>query len=204
MERVAAAWREVHGRDVIPADIDSMYADFVPIQRAVLQEHATPIPGVREALAAFRARGLAIGTTTGYSRDLINVVEPHAGLDVDCVITSSDVTDGRPAPWMALAAAAQLGVYPMRACVKIGDTLADIDEGRNAGMWSVGITRTGNELGLSEEEERALPVGERAERLAAASERMLAAGAHATVESVADMLPVLDDIEARLARDERP
>lgn len=97
-----------------------------------------------------------------------------------------------------------LGVYPVSACVKVGDTVADIAEGLNAGMWTVGLTRTGNELGLSPAEEAALPRAELERRLLAASERLLAAGAHYTVEGPAELPAVIDSINRIAACGHRP
>ena len=58
---------------------------------------------------------------------------------------------------MCLKNAENLGVFPMEAIVKIGDTLPDVAEGINAGMWTIGLAKTGNEIGLTEEEIDALP-----------------------------------------------
>jgi phosphonoacetaldehyde hydrolase len=86
----------------------------------------------------------------------------------------------------------------------VGDTLVDIAEGLNAGMWTVGITQTGNELGLSEAEVDALPLPELASRLNAASKRLLLAGAHFVVPEVAQLPAIITEINARLARGEKP
>lgn len=105
-------------------------------------------------------RGIRVGSTTGYTREMTSALVAAAaqgGFAPDAVVCADEVPEGRPAPRMALEAARRLNAWPMRACVKIGDTVADIAEGRNAGMWSVGLTRTGNELGLSEAEAAALP-----------------------------------------------
>jgi phosphonoacetaldehyde hydrolase len=105
---------------------------------------------------------------------------------------------------MAITSAMQLGVYPMEACVKVGDTLVDVAEGLNAGMWAVGITKTGNELGLSESEVEALPERELASRLDAASDRFLQADAHFIIPEVAHLPTVITKINERLARGEKP
>lgn len=83
----------------------------------------------------------------------------------------------------------------MAAMVKIGDTPADIEEGRNAGMWAIGITRTGNEVGLTEEEWARLAVEEQERMLRSAEQRLLDAGAHYTAPSVAECEPILEQIE---------
>jgi phosphonoacetaldehyde hydrolase len=105
---------------------------------------------------------------------------------------------------MCLANARNLGVYPMEACVKIGDTLPDIEEGLNAGMWTIGLAKSGNELGLNEEEIAALPADQLQARLGRAYQRMAEVGAHFVVDTIADVLSVIDRIHQQLAAGERP
>jgi phosphonoacetaldehyde hydrolase len=207
MPEVAAAWRERHGRPADADDIDRLYAQFLPLQVATVAHHAKLIPGALDAVAAMRRRGLKIGTTTGYPREVMAVVAAEAaaqGYRPDCIIAAEDAAHGRPSPFPAFAALSQLGVYPVAAVVKIGDTVVDIEEGRNGGMWSVGITTTGNEVGLGEAEWQALCDADRARLATAAADRLLQAGAHYVIQSIADVLPVLDDIEARMGRGEKP
>jgi len=71
-------------------------------------------------------------------------------------------------------------------------------------MWTIGLTRTGNELGLNEAEIAALPKAEYDRRMARAYARMYHAGAHYVVDGISDVLPCLDAIEQRLAQGERP
>jgi len=115
-----------------------------------------------------------------------------------------DVSGGRPHPWMCWKLGVDLHVSSMAAAIKIGDTPSDIAEGLNAGMWTIGVTTTGNEVGLSLAEWTALnPVAQSALREVAAA-KLLAAGAHYVVDATADSLPILDEIDGRLARGERP
>jgi phosphonoacetaldehyde hydrolase len=206
-DAVSVRWVERHGRPCTDHDVEEMYAEFVPLQLAAIAARAALIPGAREAVAAFRERGLAVGSTTGYSREMADELAGRAraqGLEIETIVTASDVAQGRPAPWMALQAARRMEVYPMRAIVKIGDTLADIAEGANAGMWTIAVAATGNEVGLGERELAALPQDERAARVAASRARLLAAGAHLVVDGVADVPGVLGELEARLVAGERP
>ena len=87
---------------------------------------------------------------------------------------------------------------------KIGDTPVDIAEGLNAGMWTIGITATGNEVGLSQAEWDALPADEQALREQSAVQRLTGAGAHYTAPSLADCTMLLADIERRIASGEKP
>jgi phosphonoacetaldehyde hydrolase len=115
-----------------------------------------------------------------------------------------DAGAGRPWPWMCFLAAIRLEVYPMAAMVKIGDTPADMEEGRNAGMWTIGITRTGNEIGLTEEEWTRVAEVERERMLRDAERNLMEAGAHYTAPSVPECEAILERIEARLAAGEKP
>lgn len=207
MPRVAEAWVKRHGRACSAHDVDRMYDAFVPLQIKALGSHSTLIPGAADAAARWRERGLAIGSSTGYTRQLMEVVLPEArrqGFEPDAVVCADDVPGGRPHPWMMFENARRLNRYPMSAFVKVDDTLAGIEAGLNAGAWTVGVTMTGNEIGLSESEVKALPTHELESRLAAADKRMRQAGAHYTVQSIANLDEVLDDIESRLRRGDRP
>ena len=105
---------------------------------------------------------------------------------------------------MCYRSAIDLQVFPFSQMVKIGDTPSDVAEGLNAGMWTIGITRTGNEAGLTEGEWSALSASERAAVLQAAAQRLWNAGAHYVAESVSNCLPVLQQISIRIGGNERP
>jgi len=92
----------------------------------------------------------------------------------------------------------------MEACVKIGDTVSDVQEGLNAGAWTIAVVETGNEVGLTEMELRALGGAERQALLREARARLAGVGAHYVIDSIADCDGVLDDIEFRLHEGEAP
>ncbi len=207
MPRVAEAWRKMSGSAPGEADIDALYNAFVPQQLSVIAEYAGLIEGTAEVIAEFRRRGLKIGATTGYNTEMMETLAAEArklGYEPDCSISVSDVPAGRPAPWMALLAAMRLGAYPVSACVKVGDTVPDIDEGLNAGMWSVGVAVSGNEVGLTPAELAVLAPDALAATVARAHEKLAAAGAHYVVDSIAAVPAVLDSIGERLRGGERP
>ena len=201
LPEVAEAWRAAHSRDPADSDIEAMYQELIPLQLAALPAYSTLIPGTLQAAAEFRRRGLGVATTTGYNREMMDVVlremRPQ-GFEPDAAVCVDDVPAGRPEPWMALEAAKRLRAYPPAACVKVGDTVPDVLEGLNAGMWTVALTRTGNALGLTQAESDALPPGELQARLERATTRLRSAGAHFVVESIANVPLVLDEITARL------
>jgi phosphonoacetaldehyde hydrolase len=184
-----------------------MFKDFVPLQLQCLAQYADLIPGTLEAVAEFRRRGLKIGSTTGYMEEMMTILLAEAkrrGYVPDSTVCASQVPAGRPHPFMCLQNAINLQTYPMEAFVKIGDTLPDIEEGLNAGMWTIGLAKTGNEIGLTEEEIAALDPEVRSARLARAYKRMMQTGAHYVVDGIADVVPLLHQINARLASGDRP
>jgi phosphonoacetaldehyde hydrolase len=206
-ESVAAKWQKVHGREPDENDVEGMYADVEPLLVSTVARYADPIPGLSKAIAAFRRDGIGIGSTTGYTTPMMAVLRPEArrrGYIPDSIVCPSDVPAGRPYPWMCYQNAMNLQVYPMEAMVKIGDTVSDIHEGLNAGMWTIGVTKTGNELGMTEAEVASLRPEDLKKRLDAIDERFRKAGAHYVAESIEQCPPLIPAINAHLARGERP
>jgi phosphonoacetaldehyde hydrolase len=207
MPEVAAAWRAAHGNPFQEADIDALYEDFLPLQKSVLREHSEVIAGVPEAVAECRRMGLKIGSSTGYTRELMEIVTERAaqqGYKPDCVLCAEDAPRGRPAPYLLYTAAMLLDVYPLSAMVVVDDTPVGVQAGRNAGCWTVGVTRTGTGVGLSVQEVAALPKDEVHRLCEAVGQKLRAVGAHYTIESAADVAQIIFDIERRLRGGETP
>jgi len=205
--RVSAAWREVYGQAPSEEGVQALFQDFIPRQLSCLERYSDLIPGVAETMARLRERGIKVGTTTGYTRPMLELLVAKAatqGYRPDSNLCPEDVGGGRPMPWMCYENAIRLKVQPLEACVKIGDTVSDVQEGLNAGMWTVAVTVTGNEVGLTEQEWKALDEVERQSRVTEARCRLTAAGAHYVVDSVAACEGVLDEIDSRLREGETP
>jgi len=88
--------------------------------------------------------------------------------------------------------------------VHVGDTLVDVEAGLNGGMWSLGVVRTGNMLGLSRELDEALEERERQRRLENGRAKMRAAGAHFVADTLLDAVGHIEEIGLRLAAGEKP
>ncbi len=207
IESVRRRWQETHGRLPGEEDVDAMFADFVPLQLECLSSYSKLIPGTVEVIAELRSRGIKIGSTSGYLREMmeINLADAKAqGYDPDCTVCAADVPAGRPYPYMCLQNCIQLGVSTVQACIKIDDTVPGVEEGLNAGMWTIGLAVSGNEVGMTLEEWQALSEAEQAEKRSRAYRRMLQGGAHYVVDTIAEVLPCIDEIQARIARGERP
>lgn len=206
LPQVAAQWQQKYGRSPSDADVDSLYDVFTPLNAAVVPDFSDFIPGVLETVAAIRERGLKVGSTTGYNRPIMEIVSDIAargGFVPDNLVCAGDLATGRPTPLMMWRTFADLGICWPATVVKVDDTEVGIEEGLNAGTWTVGVCVSGNAMGLSLGEWQALPDDQKIARRAVAAAKLHGAGAHYVIDSVADLLPVLDDIQQRLARGER-
>ncbi len=207
LSAVRARWHEVHGRPPTEDDVDAMFADFVPLQLECLSEYSKLIPGTLDLVEECRKREMKIGSTTGYLPEMMEINLRDAekqGYVPDSSVSAGQVPAGRPYPFMCLQNMINLQVWPVQACVKVDDTIPGIEEGLNAGMWTVGLAISGNEVGLQLHDWEALAEEEQQVRRELAYRRMNMSGAHYVVDTIADLMPCLDDIEARLARGERP
>jgi phosphonoacetaldehyde hydrolase len=207
MPRIAQCWQQVHGHEPHEEDVDTLYTAFTPKQIAVITDYSALIPGVKETVQALRERGVKIGSCTGFTQEMMQPLLPEVakqGYMPDALVCPEEVGGGRPQPWMCFENMRRLGVYPSEAVVKIGDTPADIQEGLNAGMWTIGLAQTGNEVGLTLDQWYALTPEAHRPLLATAYNRLSQAGAHYVVDSLADVLSILAAIEARLATGEKP
>lgn len=204
---VNQAWQAAYGHPMTVDEIDEMFEEFVPMQMACLEEYAHPIPGVCEAVEELHRMGIKIGSTTGYTYEMMKILAPAAarnGYTPDNWVSATDVPAGRPHPWMMYRNAIDLGLYPLEAYIKIGDTLPDIEEGLNAGAWTIGLSITGNLLGLTETEVKALSADQLNHSRVSIAAKFYQAGAHSVVDSLWDTLPIIEEISARLAQGERP
>lgn len=204
---VTAQWQARYGKPFVDADVDALYEVFTPMNAAVVADFADFIPGAIDVVNTLRAQGLKIGSTTGYNRPIMDIVTPLAaagGYVPDNLVCAGDLAAGRPSPLMMYRCFADLGVWPPSTVVKVDDTGVGIEEGLNAGTWTVGLSVSGNAVGLSLAEWTALDAAQQAQLRSAATDKLQASGAHYVIDSVADLLPVLSDIEARLRKGELP
>lgn len=207
MAAVEGRWHQHVGTTPTVADVDRLYADFLRVDAVNVARHSALIPGALNTINALRTRGIPIGSTTGYPREVMANLAPLAsaqGYEPDHCCTVSDVARGRPWPDMCLVNALALKAPDVRACVVVDDSPSGLAAGRAAGMWAIGIAASGNEVGLSLSDWTALGESEQQRLLLPARKRLEAAGAHFVIDSVADLLPVIDIIEAQLVEGVAP
>ena len=201
MPRIAALWTEKYGSAPTHADAERIYADFEPALMSVLPRHCDLIPGILQTCEYLRAKEIRIGSTTGFTNAMMDVVREGAaqgGYAPDCLQTA-DLNGGfgRPWPYMIFSNVRALGLKNVREVVKVGDTVSDMAEAKNAGVTAVGVCVGSSMIGLDAAAWAALDEKARREEIAEARRRFYEAGADYVIESIGDLPALLEDLEAR-------
>ncbi|MCG7530713.1 phosphonoacetaldehyde hydrolase [Psychrobium sp. MM17-31] len=204
---VDSRWQQQFGASMSDDIVDAIYNTFMPLQKAKVADHATPIDGALATIEWLKAQNIKIGSCSGYPREVMEILVPAAkeqGYEPDCWVASDDTIGSRPGPWMALENVQKLGIKDVANCIKFDDSAPGITEGISAGMWTVGIALTGNAVGLTENEWLALSSEQQAELKRKAYSELYDAGAHYVVDSLDDAIAVVQQISSLRARQMRP
>ncbi|MCL2456714.1 MAG: phosphonoacetaldehyde hydrolase [Defluviitaleaceae bacterium] len=197
-ERLSALWLEKYENAPSGEDIDAIYNKFEPNLFSTLEDYTTPLPGAVEAVKKIREMGIKIGSTTGYTKKMMDIVIPSAkskGYEPDLVVCPEDVGSGRPNPYMIWHNLQRLGVGDIRTVVKIGDTVADMEEGVNAGCICVGVLKGSSLLGLNEEEINSMEKTKLDALLKKTEAEYFSAGANYVISEISDLPALLKEIE---------
>ena len=143
MDRISGLWEEKQGRKWTEQDVQRVYELSESKILEIVHNYAEPKPYVVETVKKLREMGLKIGSTTGYTDEMMALVVPKAaelGYSPDCWF-SPDSTNkkGRPYPYMIFRNMEKLELKDVSRVMKVGDTVSDILEGKNAGLVTVGI-----------------------------------------------------------------
>lgn len=147
--QVGAAFCKAHGRAPGPADVESLYRAVSEAMAGAVLQSADPVPGAAGILDELAAQGVRIGSTTGYPRDVMDALLPHAraqGIAPEIVVCAEEVADPRPGPGQILACLEAFAIADPGRCAKVDDTLAGLQAGRAAGCFSIAVTASGNPL----------------------------------------------------------
>lgn len=199
---LAARWREARGALPAEADLERLYRRLAPAMQAAAAKASRLIPGAADAVAELKGLGIRIGSGTGYTREMMAPILSNAavqGYVPEVVVCAGETPSGRPAPLMTWKALIELDAWPASACVKIDDAPVGIEEGKQAGCWTIGLSASGNGMGLDLDAFLALPEAERRQRIARSAAELEAAGADYVVEDVSQTPSIVRDIARRIA-----
>ena len=202
-------WKGVHGKYPDQSDVDRMFEDFVPMQLDCLRKYTTLLPHVAEVTQKFQKEGIRIGSSTGFVRSMVDILEEDAnkqGYTPDASVAGDEVVNGaRPKPFMVYRNLDLMDVHPIQSVVKVDDTISGVGEALEAGCWGVGIARYSNYMDINSlEEAESIPEQEVQRRLANTREILQKAGAHYVIDTFDELPQVVEDVNQRLSRGERP
>ena len=200
---MSARWRDAKHAAPGEADVARIYAKLEPAMKRAATRTAQLIPGAAETFAELRRLGVRIGSGTGYTREMMSQILPRAaeqGYAPELVVCAGETPSGRPAPLMTWKALIELDAWPASACIKVDDAPVGIEEGKLAGCWTVGISASGNGVGLDRESFLALSPEERRARVAPAEAALRSAGADYVIEDVSHLLPIVHEIAKRISQ----
>ena len=202
-------WAGVHGKAPDQGNVDAMFEDFVPMQLDCLRKYTSLLPGVADVTQAVQKQGIKIGSTTGFIRVMVDILEADAkeqGYVPDASVAGDEVVNGaRPKPFMLYRNLDLLDVHPIQSVIKVDDTLSGVGEALEAGCWGVGIARYSNYMDINSlEEADAMDPADYQIRLEKSRQILRSSGAHYVIDELPEMLDVIADVNARLARGERP
>lgn len=201
LESVSTQFCSLFGRKWTENDVIDMNSKFERHLFASLADYTTPICGVVEVIAELRKEGIKIGSTSGYTKAMMEVVAPEAakkGYQPDNWVTSNNLPAGRPSPYMIYKNMINLAIENPQTVVKVGDTIADIKEGVNAGAWSIGVVLGSSEMGLTQEETENMEKEQLYKQMKDVRNSMLAAGAHYVIDSMEELPFIISIINKKL------
>jgi len=202
-------WHGIHGQYPNQANVDRMFEDFVPLQLDCLRNYTTLLPLVAETTQSLQKQGIKIGSSTGFVRSMVDILEEDAekqGYSPDASVAGDEVINGaRPKPFMVYRNLDLMNVHPIQSVVKVDDTVSGVGEALEAGCWGVGIARYSNYMDMDTlEEAGSLPEEEIQRRLIKTRDILQKAGAHYVIDTFDQLVGVVDDINLRLSRGDRP
>ncbi|MEB7463106.1 phosphonoacetaldehyde hydrolase [Staphylococcus succinus] len=201
MPRIQQLWQHQYGKPHSEADIDNLYRQFETLLMKNLESFTDPLPHVIEVIDALRKKGYVIGSTTGYTKEMMKIVSSAAktkGYMPDNIVTADDVSGfGRPYPYMIFENMRQLELQSVHEVIKVGDTLSDIKEALNSGVTAVGVIKGSSIIGLSESEWINLNNDDKKEIIEEAKQKFLAHGANYVLNDITELPLLLESIQEK-------
>jgi phosphonoacetaldehyde hydrolase len=155
---VAEKWKVTHGRQPdLVKDTKMLFNDFLPMQLKILsdQKFIKPLPGVMKTLQQLKDMGIKIGLTSGFNMEMTQTILDNSK-DIklasyfDAIIPANhtNIKRGRPYPDAVWENMQQMGTENTFECIKVDDTQAGIMEGNAAGVWTLGLSKYNNFVGM--------------------------------------------------------
>ena len=202
-------WNSIKGKYPDQSDVDAMFKDFVPMQLDCLRNYTSLLPGVGQVCKRLQSEGIKIGVSTGFVRSMVDILLEDSikqGFTPDATVAGDEVEHGaRPKPFMVYRNLDLMDLHPIQSVVKVDDTISGIGEALEAGCWGVGVARYSNYMDINTlEQAEQMAEDEINRRLGLTNDILRKSGAHYVIDSMVELPDVIEDINERLARGEKP
>lgn len=208
MPRIQELWKNKYCREFNENDVDNLYSKFEPLLLASLSKYTEPLPEVVNTIEKLKSEGIRIGSTTGYTDSMMDIVVKGAkekGYEPEFWITPDSTNScGRPYPYMIYRNMEALKLSNPWKVIKVGDTASDIKEGISAGVWSVGVVVGSSQMGLSSEEFKKLPDNKKNEVIEKTEKKFLEFGADFTIKTVKELPQLIEKVNILISEGKRP
>lgn len=198
MDRIHEEWIKIQGKDFTEEDIDRVYEASEAGILKILKDFAKPKPYVLAVIKTLRDMGIKIGSTTGYTDEMMDIVVPKAaenGYAPDCWFSPNATENmGRPYPYMIFKNLQTLKVSDVKNVVKVGDTISDIAEGIAAGVITVGVVEGSSIMALSEEQYNALSDSKKEEICTKVEKKFKDAGANYVIRNMSELPALIETL----------
>ena len=127
----------VGGKQADPKLVDEIFGKFRKALKLAYDDlEVTTYEGVEELFELLRSKGVKVVLNTGYDRKtaqkLLKKLGWKIGQDIDDLITVDDVKNSRPSADMIELAMKRFSIQDASKVLKAGDSIIDIEEGKNA------------------------------------------------------------------------
>lgn len=198
MDSLKKEFQTVYQRSYTDADIHQIYHIFEKELMKGIDKHTKIKPYVIETVQKLRDMGIKIGSTTGYTDMMMKPVLESAkeqSYQPDCWY-SPDATNhfGRPYPYMIFKNMMSLNIASVHHVLKVGDTVSDIKEAVNAGVYAVGVIEGSSLMGYSEEEYQLLSPTKKEKAVAKVKQIYVDNGVNAVILNLSELPQLIETL----------
>ena len=208
---ISNKWIEIYNRPFNKNDIINIYNDFIPLQLECLPKYSNLIPGTENSLNKLKKKyDLSIGVTTGFSQEMCDIIINNTkkqGFIPDSYVGGDAVSNNmgfRPSPFMIYENMKLLGTWPPKSVIKVDDTVSGIEEGINAGCWTVGVYKYGNYVNLNSlDEANIINKNVLKHKEDASKNKLIASGADFVIPDISYLDHVVEIINSKLKNNDK-
>ena len=201
---VKKRWMEEFKREPNKEDYDEIYNNYKYLQHLILPDYCSMINETEETISILRKDyQLKLGITTGFERTMVDIIlDKNKKLKVDSVVAGDDLIDelgSRPSPFMIWKNLFNMKIPHIHSVVKVDNTISGIEEGLNAGCWTIGVANYSNYMNINsiDEYNKLLP-DELDDRRKEAKRILIFGGAHYVIDDLSFLPQTIDKINDKM------